>query len=137
MRADCVSSLALTKIFGVSSGASFFIVFVTIIIPSLEYYALYLGVIGAFIGLTPKILGDASGLRVIACINKPDTANAPPINNPAIVHYVTGHTDTKATFLLHNVRVPRMIAGLFIGGALAGHKYNEKRCTRTDTENFR
>jgi hypothetical protein len=57
---------------------------VTIIIPSLEYYALYLGVIGAFIGtmkndapeLTPKILGDASGLRVIACINKPDTANA-------------------------------------------------------------
>jgi ABC-type enterobactin transport system permease subunit len=40
--------------------------------------------------LTPKILGDASGLRVIACINKPD-----------------------------NVRVPRMIAGLFIGGALA------------------
>ncbi len=35
--------------------------------------------------LTPKILGDASGLRVIACINKPDTANAPPINNPAII----------------------------------------------------
>ncbi|HEB2333105.1 TPA: iron ABC transporter permease [Staphylococcus aureus] len=41
------------------------------------------------------------------------------INFSDIVHYVTGHTDTKATFLLYNVRVPRMIAGLFIGGALA------------------
>lgn len=41
------------------------------------------------------------------------------INFSDIVHYVTGHTDTKATFLLHNVRMPRMIAGLFIGGALA------------------
>ncbi|OQO33844.1 FecCD family ABC transporter permease [Staphylococcus aureus] len=41
------------------------------------------------------------------------------INFRDIVHYVTGHTDTKATFLLYNVRVPRMIAGLFIGGALA------------------
>ncbi|HIA6995667.1 TPA: FecCD family ABC transporter permease [Staphylococcus aureus] len=41
------------------------------------------------------------------------------INFSDIVHYVTGYTDTKATFLLHNVRVPRMIAGLFIGGALA------------------
>ncbi|MCM0467094.1 iron ABC transporter permease [Staphylococcus aureus] len=41
------------------------------------------------------------------------------INFSDIVHYVTGHIDTKATFLLHNVRVPRMIAGLFIGGALA------------------
>ncbi len=35
--------------------------------------------------LTPKIFGDASGLRVIACINKPDTANAPPINKPASI----------------------------------------------------
>lgn len=41
------------------------------------------------------------------------------INFSDIIHYVTGHTDTKATFLLHNVRMPRMIAGLFIGGALA------------------
>lgn len=41
------------------------------------------------------------------------------INFSDIVHYVTGYTDTKATFLLHNVRMPRMIAGLFIGGALA------------------
>lgn len=41
------------------------------------------------------------------------------INFSDIVHYVTGHADTKATFLLHNVRMPRMIAGLFIGGALA------------------
>ncbi|WP_256069681.1 FecCD family ABC transporter permease, partial [Staphylococcus aureus] len=41
------------------------------------------------------------------------------INFSDIVHYVTGHTDTKATFLLYNVRMPRMIAGLFIGGALA------------------
>ncbi|GBY78818.1 iron compound ABC transporter permease [Staphylococcus aureus] len=41
------------------------------------------------------------------------------INFSDIVHYVTGHTDTKATFLFHNVRMPRMIAGLFIGGALA------------------
>ncbi|WP_431706373.1 FecCD family ABC transporter permease [Staphylococcus aureus] len=41
------------------------------------------------------------------------------INFSDIVHYVIGHTDTKATFLLHNVRMPRMIAGLFIGGALA------------------
>ncbi|HDK3539290.1 TPA: iron ABC transporter permease [Staphylococcus aureus] len=41
------------------------------------------------------------------------------INFSDIVHYVAGHTDTKATFLLHNVRMPRMIAGLFIGGALA------------------
>ncbi|MBM9714720.1 iron chelate uptake ABC transporter family permease subunit, partial [Staphylococcus aureus] len=45
----------------VSSGASFFIVFVTIIIPSLEYYALYLGVIGAFIGgLTVYTLSGAT-----------------------------------------------------------------------------
>lgn len=41
------------------------------------------------------------------------------INFSDIVHYVTGHTDTKASFLLHNVRMPRMLAGLFIGGALA------------------
>ncbi|HDZ5649187.1 TPA: iron ABC transporter permease [Staphylococcus aureus] len=41
------------------------------------------------------------------------------INFSDIIHYVTGHTDTKATFLLHNARMPRMIAGLFIGGALA------------------
>ncbi len=40
------------------------------------------------------------------------------INFSDIIHYVTG-LDTKATFLLHNVRMPRMIAGLFIGGALA------------------
>ncbi|MGT0202676.1 hypothetical protein ACVNPX_13970 [Staphylococcus aureus] len=39
------------------------------------------------------------------------------INFSDIIHYVTGHTDTKATFLLHNVRMPGMIAGLFIGGA--------------------
>ena len=42
--------------------------------------------------LTPKIFGDASGLRVIACINKPETANAPPIIDlqafSAYVHYV-------------------------------------------------
>lgn len=30
------------------------------------------------------------------------------INFSDIIHYVTGHTDTKATFLLHNVRMPRM-----------------------------
>ena len=33
-----------------------------------------------------------------------------------ILSYVTGHT---ATFLIHNVRMPRMLAGLIIGGALA------------------
>ncbi|MBP0500753.1 iron chelate uptake ABC transporter family permease subunit, partial [Mycobacterium tuberculosis] len=27
--------------------------------------------------------------------------------------------NTKATFLIHNVRMPRMLAGLIIGGALA------------------
>ena len=36
-----------------------------------------------------------------------------------ILSYVTGHTNTKATFLIHNVRMPRMLAGLIIGGALA------------------
>ena len=50
MQAMTRNPLASPKIFGVSSGASFVIVLVTIIIPSLEYYALYLGVIGAFIG---------------------------------------------------------------------------------------
>ena len=41
------------------------------------------------------------------------------INFSDIVHYVTGHTDTKASFLLHNVMYTEMLAGLFIGGALA------------------
>ncbi|EHJ07615.1 FecCD family ABC transporter permease [Staphylococcus simiae] len=36
-----------------------------------------------------------------------------------ILHYATGHIDSKPTFLLHNVRMPRMIAGIVIGGALA------------------
>ncbi|MDU7022998.1 MAG: iron ABC transporter permease, partial [Staphylococcus epidermidis] len=36
-----------------------------------------------------------------------------------ILSYVTGHTNTKATFLIHNVRMPRMLASLIIGGALA------------------
>ncbi|AXZ22874.1 FecCD family ABC transporter permease [Staphylococcus warneri] len=36
-----------------------------------------------------------------------------------IIHYITGHTDTKQTFLIHNSRMPRMLAGLLIGGALA------------------
>ncbi|RUY75121.1 iron-siderophore ABC transporter permease, partial [Mesorhizobium sp. M7A.F.Ca.CA.001.10.2.1] len=35
-----------------------------------------------------------------------------------IVHYITGHTDTEQTFLIHNSRMPRMLAGLLIGGAL-------------------
>ena len=61
MQAMTRNPLASPKIFGVSSGASFFIVFVTIIIPSLEYYALYLGVIGAFIGgLTVYTLSGAT-----------------------------------------------------------------------------
>ena len=36
-----------------------------------------------------------------------------------IFHYITGHTDTKQSFLIHNSRMPRMLAGLLIGGALA------------------
>lgn len=61
MQAMTRNPLASPKIFGVSSGASFFIVFVTIIIPALEYYALYLGVIGAFIGgLTVYTLSGAT-----------------------------------------------------------------------------
>lgn len=36
-----------------------------------------------------------------------------------IFSYFTGHTNTKATFLIHNVRMPRMLGGLLIGAALA------------------
>lgn len=36
-----------------------------------------------------------------------------------IFSYFTGHTNTKATFLVHNVRMPRMLGGLLIGAALA------------------
>lgn len=32
--------------------------------------------------------------------------------------YIWHHTDTKQTFLIHNVRMPRMLAALFIGAAL-------------------
>ncbi|OEL04063.1 iron-siderophore ABC transporter permease [Staphylococcus succinus] len=32
--------------------------------------------------------------------------------------YFWSHTDTKQTFLIHNVRMPRMVAGLLIGAAL-------------------
>ncbi|GAB0212689.1 hypothetical protein JPSP43_08540 [Staphylococcus pseudintermedius] len=35
--------------------------------------------------LTPKICGEASGLRVIACISTPATANAAPIIALAII----------------------------------------------------
>lgn len=33
-------------------------------------------------------------------------------------NYFWDHVDTKQTFLIHNVRMPRMLAGLFIGAAL-------------------
>ncbi|MBF7020515.1 iron ABC transporter permease [Staphylococcus sp. 18_1_E_LY] len=36
-----------------------------------------------------------------------------------IFSYLTGHTNSKATFLVHNVRMPRMLGGLLIGAALA------------------
>src|SRR5699024_4689141 len=32
--------------------------------------------------------------------------------------YFFAHSQTKQTFLIHNVRIPRMLAGLFIGAAL-------------------
>lgn len=32
--------------------------------------------------------------------------------------YFLTHSDSKQTFLIHNVRMPRMLAGLLIGGAL-------------------
>src|SRR5699024_1461821 len=32
--------------------------------------------------------------------------------------YFLTHSHTKQTFLIHNVRIPRMLAGLFIGAAL-------------------
>src|SRR5699024_9098582 len=32
--------------------------------------------------------------------------------------YCFAHSQTKQTFLIHNVRIPRMLAGLFIGAAL-------------------
>ena len=35
-----------------------------------------------------------------------------------ILSYFTGHIGTEQTFLIHNVRMPRMLAGLVIGGAL-------------------
>ncbi|NWK84098.1 iron ABC transporter permease [Staphylococcus sp. GSSP0090] len=34
------------------------------------------------------------------------------------IDYIWHHTDTKQTFLIHNVRMPRMLAALFIGAAL-------------------
>ena len=40
-----------------------------------------------------------------------------------ILSYVTGHTNTKATFLIHNVRMPRMLAGLIIGGAFSNCRF--------------
>ncbi|MEQ6044282.1 iron ABC transporter permease [Staphylococcus saccharolyticus] len=36
-----------------------------------------------------------------------------------ILSYATGHIGIEQTFLIHNVRMPRMLAGLVIGGALA------------------
>ena len=51
--------LASPQIFGVNSGASFVIVLVTILIPSLGNYATYLAFLGAFIGgLTVYVLSD-------------------------------------------------------------------------------
>lgn len=35
-----------------------------------------------------------------------------------ILSYFTGHIESEQTFLIHNVRMPRMLAGLVIGGAL-------------------
>ncbi len=35
--------------------------------------------------LTPKSPGEAIGFRVSACINKPETARAAPVNNAMIV----------------------------------------------------
>ena len=32
--------------------------------------------------------------------------------------YFFAHSQTKQTFLIHNVRIPRMLAGLLIGAAL-------------------
>ena len=34
------------------------------------------------------------------------------------IDYSVKHIDTKETFLIHNVRMPRMFAGLLIGAAL-------------------
>ena len=59
MQAITRNPLASPQIFGVNSGASFVIVLVTILIPSLGNYATYLAFLGAFIGgLTVYVLSD-------------------------------------------------------------------------------
>lgn len=60
----------LFKIFGVSFGVLFFIVFVMIIILLLEYYVLYLGVIGVFIGglIVYIFLGVMKGMILIKLV---------------------------------------------------------------------
>lgn len=62
--------LVLFKIFGVSFGVFFFIVFVMIIILLLEYYVLYLGVIGVFIGglIVYIFLGVMKGMIFIKLV---------------------------------------------------------------------
>ncbi|MFS4465785.1 FecCD family ABC transporter permease [Staphylococcus haemolyticus] len=61
MQAITRNPLASPQIFGVNSGASFVIVLVTILIPSLGNYATYLAFLGAFIGgLTVYILSGST-----------------------------------------------------------------------------
>ena len=61
MQAITRNPLASPQIFGVNSGASFVIVLVTILIPSLGNYATYLAFLGSFIGgLTVYILSGST-----------------------------------------------------------------------------
>ena len=61
MQAITRNPLASPQIFGVNSGASFVIVLVTILIPSLGNYATYLAFLGAFIGgLTVYVLSGST-----------------------------------------------------------------------------
>lgn len=47
------------------------------------------------------------------------TVGASHITTKDFIDYLWTHDQTKQTFLIHNVRMPRMIAALFIGAALS------------------
>ncbi|MBO1198026.1 iron ABC transporter permease [Staphylococcus simiae] len=67
MQAMTRNPLASPKIFGVTSGASFVIVLITVLLPSLSYFSTLLAMIGAFLGgLTVYILsGSTKGITPV------------------------------------------------------------------------